>query len=450
MPGVSVARDRAASAAGARVAGIAFHPAWKRRWLLAFAICCALVLMLLVALLALFYEGVGLWGNNIPVTWALDIVGYDWWIGIGCGGLMVSAWLGLSEPGLRAPLDRLAQTIALMAAIGAAIYPIIHLGRPWFFYWNIPYPNRLDLWPQFRSPLVWDAMAILGFLTTAFCLWTTGLLPDLALLRDRADSRWRQVIYGVAALGWRGSAGQWARWRHAQLIFAVCGLLIVVSLQSGAAVMFAGTAEPGWHDALLPVFFLMVAIYSGVAAIALIALLVRAVFDLRDLISARHVASLGLLLLTTGLATTYCYMMSFFATALGGDRYELDVLGRRGTGPYAWSLWIVFACALLPIHLLWSGPLRRSPVALAFVSLLALIGLWMDRFMILVITLHRDFLPSSEHPYAVSLWALATFFGIAGFVGALLLLALRYLPVMAIGEFREGRLRLRAAEVPGE
>ncbi len=429
-------RTEAFAAVGERVADLAYRHPWRRRWLLALLGCLGLTGLLVVCLIYLFWLGPGIWGNNVPVTWALDIISYDWWIGIASGGLMVSAFLLLSDDPRRGALNRLTETAALLAAIAAAVYPIIHLGRPWFFYWNIPYPNLLDLWPQFRSPLVWDAMAIIAYLGVTLCLWFTGMLPDFAVLRDRAQGWWRIRVYALAALGWRGSAAQWAHWAQAHRMQAVFGLIVVIALQSGAAVMFAGTVEPGWHDTLLPAFFLAGAIFSGIAAMTLLAVIVRTVFDLPAMITDRHLTSLGWMLLGAGLATTYCYVIEFFSAAYGGDKYELAVMARRAVGIYGWSFWLVVACALLPIHLLWIAPLRRSGRALAVVSALALAGLWMDRFMIIVITLHRDFLPSSQHFYSTSVWAVGTFAGTVGLFGLLVLLFLRYLPVISVTEAR--------------
>lgn len=426
----------ALATAGDRVAEVALRHPWQRRWLLALLACLTLLGLLFVSLVALYWYGVGVWGNNIPVTWALDIISYDWWIGIASGGLVVSAWLLLADEPWRGALNRIAESTALFAAGAAALYPIIHLGRSWFFYWTIPYPNQLDLWPQFRSPLVWDAMAIISYLGVTLCFWLTGMLPDLAVLRDRARGYWRVRLYAIAALGWRGSALHWARWRQAHTLQAWFGLILVLALQSGAAVMFAGTVEPGWHDTLLPVFFLTGAIFSGIAAMTLVVTLIRYVFDLPEQITRRHLSALGWLLVGAGLATTYCYMIEFFNTAYGGDKYELAVMTRRVAGIYAWSFWLIVGCALLPFHLLWFARLRRSAGVLTFVAVLALVGMWMDRFMIIVITLHRDFLPSSEHFYTTSFWAVTTFLGTVGLFGTLLLLFMRYLPVVSVIELR--------------
>ncbi len=436
------------------VAAIAFgHPGW-RRWWVSFAAALALVGMLAILLLVLFWQGVGIWGNNIPVTWALDIVGYDWWLGVACGALLTSALLLLLGQEWRSAVNRLAETVALLAACAGAIYPIIHLGRPWFFYWNLPYPNWLLLWPQFRSPLFWDAVDILSFLTVALAFWYVGMLPDLATPRDRAaeqvragagGSLLRARLYGIAALGWRGAAVHWQRWTRAYRILALLGVVVVLALQSGAAVMFAGTVEPGWHDTMQPVTFLAAALFAGVGVVAALVVVMRALFALHALITARHLDILARLLLALGLFNLYCGIVEFFMAGIAGDHYERAAMQRRVSGPHAWAFWVVILCALLPVHLFWIRRLRRAPALLCVIGLLVAIGMWADHFMVIVDTLQHDFLPSSDRPYAVDAWAAATFAGSVGLFFALLLLALRYLPVISILETRH---LARIADVP--
>jgi Ni/Fe-hydrogenase subunit HybB-like protein len=440
-----IAPGQTYDAIGREIAGIAIGHAWRWRWWIAFAASLGLVGVLMVCMALLFYEGVGLWGNNVPVTWALDIVGYDWWIGVACGGLMVSATLLLLRVEWRSALNRVAETVAVVAAAAAGLYPIIHLGRPWFFYWNLPYPNTLLLWPQFRSPLFWDAIDILSYLVIALGFWYVGMLPDLATLRDRAVERIRHPdgpgtlraqLYGIAALGWRGSAVHWERWTATYRTLALLGVVLVLSLQTGAAVMFAGSVEPGWHDTLLPVAFVAAALFAGVALVAVAAVLVRVVFALEALVTARHLDVLGWMLLGLGLFNLYCHAAEAFGTALGGDRYEMAVLARRFTGPHASAAWAVILCSLLPVHVFWVPALRRSAWALASVGLLVAFGTFADHFMVIVVTLQHDFLPSSVHPYAADIWGVATFFGTVGLFCALLLLAARTLPIVSIMETR--------------
>lgn len=429
---------------GGEVAAIAFtHP--MRLWWFAFAASLGLVGVLAIALLWLFVQGVGVWGNNIPVTWALDIVSYDWWIGVASGGLFVSAAFLLVDADWRSAVNRITETLSLVAAAAAAVYPIIHLGRPWFFYWNLPYPNTFALWPQFRSPLFWDAVDIISFLGVAIVFWYIGMIPDLAALRDRAVERIRPAdnehgvtgllraqLYGIIALGWRGSALHWLRWTQAYRITAVLGVVLVVSLQTGAAVMFAGSVEPGWHDTLLPVAFLLGAIFEGVAFIAAMTVLLRAVFGLTDLITPRHLDVLAKVLLVLSLLNLYCYATEAFGTILGGDKFETAVLHRRMFGNQAWAFWAILFASLVPPQLFWLPALRRSGIALFAVGLLVAVGMFGDHFMVIVVTLQHDFLPSSAHAYEADLWGIATFGGSIGLFIALMLVAFRYLPLLSI------------------
>ena len=438
-----IGRSQTFMSIGTDVVDIAFTHPMRRRWWYAFAAAMVLIGVLAAALLWLFVQGVGVWGNNVPVTWALDIVSYDWWIGAASGGLFISATFLLFGAEWRSALNRITETLSLVAAAAAAVYPIIHLGRPWFFYWNLPYPNTLGLWPQFRSPLFWDAVDIISFLGTAIAFWYTGMIPDLATLRDKAVERidsesgrglFRAQLYGIAALGWRGSALHWLRWTQAYRLIALFGIILVVSLQTGASVMFAGTVEPGWHDTLLPVAFLLGAVFEGVAFMAAMAVLIRALFALETMITERHIDLLARMLLGLGLLNLYCYAAEIFGTVLGGDRFDIAVLHRRIDGPHAWAFWTIIVASLAPVHLFWLRAMRRSPLALFAIGLLVAIGMFADHFMVIVVTLQQDFLPSSAHPYAVNVWGLATFAGSVGLFVALMLIALRYLPLVSIVE----------------
>ncbi len=442
-----IAKGQTFGSIGGDIAEIAFSHPMRRRWWYAFAAAMGLIGVLVVSLGWLFVDGVGIWGNNIPVTWALDIVSYDWWIGVASGGLLVSALFLLLGAEWRSAVNRIAETLSLVAAGAAAVYPIIHLGRPWFFYWNLPYPNTLALWPQFRSPLYWDAVDIISFLGTAIAFWYIGMIPDLATLRDKAIERIRPAtetrrttgllraqLYGILALGWRGSALHWLRWTQAYRIVALLGVILVVSLQTGAAVMFAGSVEPGWHDSLLPLHFVLGAVFEGVAFIAAMAVLVRGIFSLHALITPRHLDVLAKCLLVLGLINLYCYAAEMFATELGGDTFETAVSHRRMFGPYAWAFWTILFASLIPVQLFWIPAMRRSTRALFVVGVLVAIGMFGDHFMVIVVTLEHDFLPSSSHPYTMDIWGMATFVGSIGLFVALMLLALRYLPLLSIVE----------------
>ncbi len=448
--------------AGEDLAGMALDHPLRLRWWLAMAAAMGLLGVLTIALGFVLWYGVGMWGNNIPVTWALDIVGYDFWIGIACGALLISAVLLLTGAASRSVLSRTCDTIAVLAAAAAGTYPIVHLGRPWYFYWNLPYPNTFLLWPQFRSPLFWDAIDILSFLGISLSVFYVGLLPDLATMRDRATERvrlisnraaarnrepretpeWRSSLlraqlYGIASLGWRGSGLHWRRWAEVYRILAVAAILVVASLQTGAAVMFAGAAEPGWHDTLMPVSFLAVAALSGVATVTVVLTAIRAAFGLDSLITRQHLEVLGLLLLGLALLNVYCNAQEAMTTLLGGDSYDRAVLARRIGGPHAWAFWTLVIGGLVSAQALWVPALRRSPLALGVIGLLVCIGMWADHFMIIVVTLQHDYLPPMDWAYSINIWGLATFAGSLGLLLVLLLLALRYLPVLSILEVRQ-------------
>ena len=435
---------------GRDVAEITFSHPGNRRWWIAFGAATGLVLGLAGCLGYLLYEGTGVWGNNIPVTWALDIVSYDWWIGIASGGLLVSGLLLLLGLACRGALNRITETAALISAAAAGLYPIIHLGRPWFFFWNLPYPNTLLLWPQWRSPLVWDAVDIISYLLICLCFWYVGLLPDLATMRDRAVARsqaaadrqdgerhlFRAQLYGIAALGWRGSAVHWQRWAATYRIIGLLGVLLVISLQTGAAVMFAGTLEPGWHDTLLPVAYLFGALFEGIGAITALTVLLRAIYPLGPFITERHLDLLGMLLLGLGMINIYCYGCEFLTTLQLGSDYDRAALARRFFGPNSWCSWMIIGCALVPVQLFWLGFMRRSAPILFAVGVLVAAGMWADHFMIIVITLQHDFLPSAANRYSIDFWGAATFAGTGGLFVMLLLLAIRLLPLVSIHELR--------------
>lgn len=446
---------------GGAVAAIPLTHPRNRRWWIAFAGAVALLGVFGFTLGYLLYAGPGVWANNNAVVWALDIASYDWWIGVASGSLLVSAVLLLLGAEWRGAVNRIAETLALLATASAGLYPIIHLGRPWFFFWNLPYPNTYNLWPQFRSPLLWDAIDIVAFLVICVSLWFIGMLPDLATLRDRAfveamrqsdaKARTRKLallraqIYGIVASGWRGSAAHWQIWVQAYRTVALLGVLLVVSVQTGASVMLAGSLMPGWHSTLLPVSFLVNAVYSGVGVTAAIVVLIRIVYGLDALVSVRHLDVLGRLLLCLGCASAYCYAAEYFDTFLNGDPEARGVLVRRMTGDHALVSWTAILGLVLPAQVLWSARARTAPLVLAAVGILVAAGAYADHVMVLVVTLTQDFLPSSRLPYGPDPWGIATFAGSLGLFLTLLLLFLRYLPAVSIIESR----RLALARAPG-
>ncbi len=450
-PTTLIRSDQTFESIGRSIEQAAFGKVGTAWWLAMFA-SAGLVGLLVVSVGWLLVEGVGVWDNNIPVTWALDIVGYDWWIGVATGSLALSVLPLLLDRSWRGGIARVSETVAVLAAVAAGIYPIIHLGRPWFFYWNLPYPNTMLLWPQFRSPLYWDAIDILSFLVISVSVWYLGLLPDLASLRDRAVDRLhgddreesggrfaRRIaqFYGVAALGWRSSAPHWHRRGQALRIIGLLGVVVVVSLQTGAAVMFAGAPEPGWHDTLQPVEFLVVALFSGIAASTLVVVVVRSAFTLGGVITEAHLDRLGRLLLGVGLLDAYCVATEMFATGTSGTAYAVASLAQRLHGPHAWAFWVMVLAALLPVQLLWLKGARQSPPLLLLIAAAVCVGTWADHFMVIVVTLQHDFLPSSDlATYTIGFWGMATFLGSCGLFLFMLLLAMRLLPVLAAAPVR--------------
>jgi formate-dependent nitrite reductase membrane component NrfD len=429
-------RDQLAvtDAAGEIVAGIAYlHPS-KLVWWAGFLLSGGLLGILGVCLGLLFQRGIVVWGNNRTTVWALDITSYDWWMGLACGALLISTLF--LHRGRRGSMSRIADTAALFAAGAAAIYPIIHLGRPWFFYWNMAYPNMMGLWPQFRSPLFWDETDIVGFLSIALIFWFVGLIPDFAVLRDRAPLLLKKQLYGIAAMGWRGDAAHWMRWRASYRILAVLAGLISINVQWGAAMMYAISLEPGWHDTMLPVEEVIDAMLAGAALIAVLTSFVRALYPLRAMIREDELDALGKMLLTLGILAAYCYCDQFFFTGFGGDAYQREAMARRVAGPAAWAFWTMVACSLLPVHLLWFRAARRSAAMLFLVGLLVLAGMWVNHFMDLVGTLQHDFLPSAAHRFSATIWGVGTWAGTVGLFLALFMLFLRYLPVVSINEVR--------------
>lgn len=412
----------------------------------------ALILLLGLTLILLFHEGIGLWNNNIPVTWALDIVSYDFWIGVACGALLVACGLALLGPDDAAALQRLAATLAVLAAVAAAVYPIIHLGRPWFFFWNLPYPNSFGLWPQVRSPLFWDAIDILAFLGIAVSFWYVGLLPVLARLRDQAFAKvethdgkgtLKAQLYGITALGWRGADAHWRRWLQAQRVLAVLGLCVVVVLQTGAAIMFSGTLEPGWHDTLMPVDFVCEAGLAGVAILALLAGAISLWWD-SQAFARPQLEGLAWGMLLFGAGAGYCFAVSQATAAWGGDPAGAAALARRMGGPQSWSFWLLICGALLPVHLFWLPAFRRSPRILATLGACIAGGIWGGHYMVIVATLQHDFLPGSARAYHIGTWEWATFAGTIGLFTLLLLVFLRVAPIGTGMAPQNGAVRGRA------
>lgn len=420
-----------------QIAAIPLAYPQRRNWWIGFAFAFALLLLFLTATSVLLWYGVGVWGLNIPVNWAFAITNYVWWLGLGHAGTLISALLLLLHEHWRNSLNRFAEAMTLFAVTCAGIYPILHLGRPWLFYWMFPYQSTMDVWPQFRSPLTWDFFAVLTYLIVSVLFWYIGIVPDLAAVRDRARKRRWQIFFGIVSLGWRGSAQHWARWRQCYRLTAVIAVPLVVSVHSEVSLLFAAGLLPGWHSTVFPPYFVLGAAFSGFAVVSMIAIVLRSALRLSNLVTLRHLELLAILVLTTGLMTGYGYVMEVFTALYGQEPHELQTLWDRLSGDYAWSYWGAVVCNFVSIQLLWWRRARRSPVLLFTVAALVTVGMWFERYMILVATLYRDFLVSSWGSYAASFWEWSLFIGTIGLFLTPFFLFVRFLPVISGFEEKE-------------
>ena len=408
-------------------------PLW---WYIALTVSLGLLSLLVAACFRLFYAGIGIWGIDWPVSWGFAIISYVWWIAIASGGTFISALFYLIGVDWRTSLNRIAETMTLCAAACAGIYPILHLGRPWLFYWLFPYPNTMDLWPQFKSPLLWDFFAILAYVVSSALFWYLGLVPDLATLRDRATSRSRQIAYGTMALGFRGSGTQWRHYRAAYGVLAALMAPLVVSVHSIVGLDFAGGATPGWHSTQFPPFFVFGALLSGFATVLLLVVPLRRLLKLRAYITGRHLDVLGRLLLMSSLLLAYAYMMDAFTVFYSGDSVERLLFIDKLTGVDAPLYWATILFNIALPQILWSRTARLNEIAVVSVSLGVILGMWCERYQIVVMSLRRTALPSAWGEYHGTFWDWATLFGTVGLFLTALLLAIRYLPVISMFEMR--------------
>jgi molybdopterin-containing oxidoreductase family membrane subunit len=405
-------------------------------WYLGFLVAGTGTMMLLVSLSYLVVKGIGIWGNNVPVGWAFDITNFVWWIGIGHAGTLISAILLLLKQTWRTSINRFAEAMTLFAVACAGIFPVFHTGRPWLAYWLFPYPNTMNVWPQFRSPLMWDVFAVSTYATVSALFWFIGLVPDLATLRDRSQSRIGRVIYGMLSLGWRGSAMHWHRYETAYLLLAGLATPLVVSVHTVVSFDFAVAIVPGWHTTIFPPYFVAGAIYSGFAMVITLAIPIRAVYGLEDFITLQHLQNMAKVMLATGLIVAYGYMTEAFIAWYGGNLYEGFMLYNRMTGPYALFYWALIACNVVIPQVLWFKQVRTSVPILFVLSLIVNVGMWLERFIIIVTSLHRDFLPSSWGRFAPTVWDYSTYFGTIGLFVTLIFLFVRFLPMISIFEMR--------------
>ena len=406
-------------------------------WVIVFATGFFFFLILQVAIGYLFAKGVGIWGVMIPVAWGFAIVNFVWWIGIGHAGTLISAILLLFRQKWRTSINRFAEAMTLFAVACAGMFPLLHLGRPWVFYWLFPYPDTMKLWPQWRSPLVWDVFAVSTYGTVSLIFWYIGLIPDLASMRDRARHPWVKVIYGMMSMGWRGAARHWQRYRVAYLLLAGLATPLVLSVHSVVSFDFTIAILPGWHSTIFPPYFVAGAIFSGFAMVLSLAIPLRKVYGLEGFITERHLDNMAKLLLATGLMVAYGYLMETFMGWYSGNRFEIYELLTRATGPYAFFYWTLIFCNVLVPQVFWFRRARRNIPTLFIGSILVNIGMWVERFVIIVVSLNRDFMPSSWRMYYPTIWDFATLFGSVGLFLTLMFLFIRVLPAISIFEVRE-------------
>jgi Ni/Fe-hydrogenase subunit HybB-like protein len=415
---------------------------WRGWWLL-FGVSALGTLWLGVTVTYTVVTGIGVWGNNIPVAWAYAIINFVWWIGIGHAGTFISAFLLLLNQRWRASVNRIAEAMTLFALVNAGLFPLLHLGRPWFFYWLLPYPTRMSVWPQFKSALPWDVAAVATYFTVSLLFWYLGLVPDLATARDTAPTVRRRKVYGIFALGWRGSAQQWQHYRIAYLLLAGVATPLVISVHSVVSLDFSISQLPGWHSTIFPPYFVVGAIYSGFAMVLILLLPVRRVFGLEDIITRRHLDNMAKLLLTTGLMLAYSYIVEVFIAWYSGDLYErYTYLTARPLGPYSVIFWAMIAANVLTPQLFWFRRLRTSVPVLFAASLVILAGMWTERFIIIVTSLNRDFLPSSWHYYTPTWVDWSILLGTVSFFSLLFLLFIRFVPFVALHEMKQLRYEL--------
>jgi Ni/Fe-hydrogenase subunit HybB-like protein len=410
---------------------------FPRFWLIGFSLAFSLLMLLIVSITWVLYRGVGVWGINIPVGWGFAITNFVWWIGIGHAGTLISAVMLLLRQDWRTSINRFAEAMTLFAVSCAGLYPLLHLGRPQYFYWLAPYPNTMGIWPQFRSPLMWDFFAVSTYATVSFLFWYIGLIPDLATLRDRTQNRFAQIAYGILALGWRGSARHWQRYKMAYLLMAGLATPLVVSVHTIVSFDFAAGVPAGWHSTIFPPYFVAGAIFAGFAMVLTLAIPLRYFYGLHAFVTDKHLDIMAKVLLGTGLIVAYGYFTENFMAWYSDNQYEQSMVLTRVFGPYAFVYWGAIVCNVLAPQILWFKWARRNTWVLFAVAMSVNLGMWFERFMIVVTSLHHDFIPATWGMFYPTFWDYSTFFGTIGLFFTLFFLFIRFLPMISISEMRE-------------
>lgn len=416
------------------VSGIVEKKAGKM-WYILFAVSASMTAMLLGMLGYLFWEGTGIWGLNNPVGWGWAIVNFVFWVGIGHAGTLISAILFLLRQRWRTSINRFAEAMTIFAVICALMFPAIHVGRVWVLYWVFPLPNQMGMWPNFRSPLLWDTFAVGTYFTCSFLFWYVGLIPDLATLRDRAKDRISKLFYGFFSLGWRGANRQWKHYELAYLVLAGISTPLVLSVHSIVSTDFATSILPGWHTTIFPPYFVAGAIFSGFAMVMTLSILARKAFNLKHIITLKTLERMNIIMLLTGSMVGYAYSMEFFVAWYSGSEYEQFAFINRAFGPYAWAYWIMITCNVITPQLFWFKKLRRSIPVMFIASIIINIGMWFERFVI-VMTLSRDYLPSSWDYFSPTIYDIGILVGSFGLFFTMFLLFLKFLPMVAMSEVK--------------
>ncbi len=418
------------------ICGIAERPRPTRAWYVCFALSAGLTGVLVAMVGYLFWVGVGVWGLNNPVSWGFAIVNFVFWVGIGHAGTLISAILFLFRQKWRTSINRFAEAMTIFAVICAGMFPAIHVGRPWVEYWLFPIPNQMGMWPNFRSPLVWDMFAVGTYMLVSLMFWYTGMIPDLATLRDRARTRARQIAYGLLSLGWRGSNRHWHRYERAYLLLAALATPLVVSVHSVVSFDFAVAQLPGWHTTIFPPYFVAGAIFSGFAMVVTLIVPARRFFGLADFVTPYHLDNMNKIILATGSIVGYSYLIELFIAWYSANLYEQFAFLNRALGPYAWAYWIMVTCNVAVPQIFWLKRCRTTPWIMLIAAILINVGMWFERFVIVVTSLSRDFLPSSWGIYVPTWVDLLTLAGSFGLFFTLFLLFCRYLPMVAMAEIK--------------
>lgn len=407
----------------------------NKAWWIGFTVASMGALLWLYAVSYTFWYGIGAWGLNKTVGWAWDITGFVWWVGIGHAGTLISAVLLLFRQNWRNSINRSAEAMTIFAVICAATYVVSHMGRPWMALYTLPLPNQYVLWVNFNSPLVWDVFAISTYFSVSLVFWYTGLLPDIATIRDRATGL-RQKIYSVMSFGWNGSVKTWQRFEAVSLVLAGVSTPLVLSVHTIVSMDFATSLEPGWHTTIFPPYFVAGAIFSGFAMVQTLMLIVRKVMSLENYITMFHIESMNKIIILTGSIVGVAYITEFFIAWYSGSEYEQYAFINRSTGPYWWAYWSMMTCNVITPQLFWFKKVRTSIPASWVLSIIVNIGMWFERFVIIVTSLHRDYLPSSWVMFYPTWVEVSLFIGSIGVFFTLFLLFLRVLPSIAMAEVK--------------